>query len=747
MKMTEEVKHDQQSITKEREEYTSMDNFRGIVVEGNRDDVLAISAAEGEDFHGSVVQGNWDDVIHMCENKGMLCKIMINASRGTALHVAVSEGNEVVVNRLVESMINHNMVEALELKDEKGDTPLHLAASRGLKHICECIIGPNYERKYLITIHNEEGETPLFQAALSWQKQAFMYLSSLMPDDENYSVLIRRNGDSILHVAIRREFFDLALIIMHKYPKLFNTHNIEGFSPLKILASRPSAFKSGINLKWWEALLYHCVSAESLDVEKTKESYMKDEPAEHNKHFGIRFASRKTKKKKQLPENYDTCRRLYCAFRLFVLVPIFLIDSIGFALLRKKRKQEDPEEHQMREDSSSDHEVVPQNYVTCLQFLKLAYINIIGITGPGVGDIGKMKQKHIWSAQLLRAFMEKPYLSYTGGPPPLNEGVQTDYRKVSVDSKETVILVAARNGIVEMVNEIISKIPSAIHETNSEKKNVLLVAVENRQTLIVEALKNWFEQEKKELIFYNLKLGVDDQENTVLHLAATLPNKGWMISGLALQMMWHIKWFQYIKDLVPEHFTVRTNKDGKTARQIFKESHNCLVKDANEWLKGTSESCSVVAAFLAGVSFATSTSVPGSFDSDTGEPLLETNNAFESFAMCSLIGLSFSVTALVLFLSILTSRKELKDFRRSLPLKVLLGLSSLFISTAALFATFCSAHFFIVDEKYKQVLIVIYAVTCFPVGLYAIAQFPLFIDLVRAIATKVPQASDNENDI
>jgi len=204
---------------------------------------------------------------------------------------------------------------------------------------------------------------------------------------------------------------------------------------------------------------------------------------------------------------------------------------------------------------------------------------------------------------------------------------------------------------------------------------------------------------------------------------------------------------QYIKDLVPEHFTVRTNKDGKTARQIFKESHNCLVKDANEWLKGTSESCSVVAAFLAGVSFATSTSVPGSFDSDTGEPLLETNNAFESFAMCSLVGLSFSVTALVLFLSILTSRKELKDFRRSLPLKVLLGLGSLFISTAALFATFCSAHFFIVDEKYKQVLIVIYAVTCLPVGLYAIAQFPLFIDLVRAIATKVPQASDNENDI
>lgn len=91
-----------------------------------------------------------------------------------------------------------------------------------------------------------------------------------------------------------------------------------------------------LNCSFWLSSLYYFVpegvSAESLDVEKTKESYMKDEPAEHNKHFGIRFASRKTKKKKQLPENYDTCRRLYCAFRLFVLVPIFLIDSIGFGM-------------------------------------------------------------------------------------------------------------------------------------------------------------------------------------------------------------------------------------------------------------------------------------------------------------------------------------------------------------------------------------------------------------------------------
>lgn len=204
---------------------------------------------------------------------------------------------------------------------------------------------------------------------------------------------------------------------------------------------------------------------------------------------------------------------------------------------------------------------------------------------------------------------------------------------------------------------------------------------------------------------------------------------------------------QYIKELVPEHFTIRTNKKEKTAGEIFRESHKGLVKEASGWLKDTSESCSVVAALLAGVSFATSTTVPGGVNTDTGKPALEGQVPFESFAMCSLIGLCFSVTALIMFLSILTSRKEIRDFRTNLPLKLLMGLSSLFISIAALFATFCSAHFFVIDDKFKQVLILIYTVTCLPVTFYAVAQFPLYIDLMRAITTKVPLASDKGDDL
>lgn len=112
-----------------------------------------------------------------------------------------------------------------------------------------------------------------------------------------------------------------------------------------------------------------------------------------------------------------------------------------------------------------------------------------------------------------------------------------------VDKKETAFLAAAKSGIVEIVFALQSKIPSAVHETNSNNENVLLVAVKNRQTKVVEVLRNHMDKE----LFDNLILEVDNRENTVLHLAAgTTSNteRTWQIAGAAMQMMWDIKWYQ-----------------------------------------------------------------------------------------------------------------------------------------------------------------------------------------------------------
>ena len=117
-----------------------------------------------------------------------------------------------------------------------------------------------------------------------------------------------------------------------------------------------------------------------------------------------------------------------------------------------------------------------------------------------------------------------------------------DDEKDTIDLKESPFLVAARNGIVEMVIEILSKIPSAIHNTNAKKENVLLVAVINRQPQVVETLR----MKSKPEVWNNLILAADDDENTMLHLAAKAQGeeKPWQIAGSALQMMWDIKWFE-----------------------------------------------------------------------------------------------------------------------------------------------------------------------------------------------------------
>lgn len=192
---------------------------------------------------------------------------------------------------------------------------------------------------------------------------------------------------------------------------------------------------------------------------------------------------------------------------------------------------------------------------------------------------------------------------------------------------------------------------------------------------------------------------------------------------------------------MPHHFFVRYNKKGQTPKEIFIHTHRDLMTEGSKWLIKTSESCSVVAALIATVAFATSATVPGGLDQTTGEPILKDKPAFSAFTISSLVALCFSVTSLVFFLSILTSRYEESDFSLDLPRKLLMGLTSLFASIASIIVSFCAGHLFVLKHQLKFVAYPLYAATCLPVTFFAIAQLPLYFDLMRAIIKKVPQRS------
>ena len=104
----------------------------------------------------------------------------------------------------------------------------------------------------------------------------------------------------------------------------------------------------------------------------------------------------------------------------------------------------------------------------------------------------------------------------------------------------TPILIAAKNGIKEMVESILDCSPMAIHDASPEKKNIVLLAVENRHPHLYKVLLKRVNN-MTDSVFG----AVDDNGNSALHLAAMFTDeRPWLTPGAALQMQWEVKWFE-----------------------------------------------------------------------------------------------------------------------------------------------------------------------------------------------------------
>ncbi|KAK8468464.1 hypothetical protein PHAVU_006G041700, partial [Phaseolus vulgaris] len=275
--------------------------------------------------------------------------------------------------------------------------------------------------------------------------------------------------------------------------------------------------------------------------------------------------------------------------------------------------------------------------------------------------IKKIKQKHKWGGQLLTILMETPYLDMeiAGGEQSMKFTREDNYLDPFFLTKEQL-----ETGTVDLVNELQNKVQTALNEsTDPEKENLLVVAMKNIKYKLGE-----HHVDKKETTFFTtVKNGIVE---IVFELQSKIPS-------------------------------------------VVHETNSNNENESSEWMKETSNSCSVVAILVVGVSFATSTFVPGG--TNNAKPKLEGQSALDLFAIASLIGVCFSVTALIMLLAILTSRKQFQDFQMSLPLKLIFGLSSLFVSISSMLVSFCARHFFVLMDKYKNILFPVYIATCLPI--------------------------------
>ncbi|OMO54355.1 hypothetical protein CCACVL1_27869 [Corchorus capsularis] len=310
-------------------------------------------------------------------------------------------------------------------------------------------------------------------------------------------------------------------------------------------------------------------------------------------------------------------------------------------------------------------------------------------------------------------------------------------------------LSAATLGIVEILEEILTVYPAApVMFYNDENYNIFDVAVINCRYMVFDLLFIRCSTSSLEKVLNYPVL--NKQQNNLLHFAGScIPSRH--INGAALQMQLEMQWFKAVETVVPPSFKEQRNSKNKTPIEVFEDEHKQLIEDAEQWMRDTASSCMVVDALIVAMVFAAIIAVPGNVD-DHGIPNFRKETVFEVFVVADTAALFSSSFSLLLFVRILTSRYDEKDFLKALPNRLLLGIITLILSIAATLVASSSALIMLVDAVpgpklliRRSTVIPVTVLAALPVIFFIWSQSHLLIDILRA-TYRPPVSFKHKND-
>ncbi|XP_010666481.2 ankyrin repeat-containing protein ITN1 isoform X3 [Beta vulgaris subsp. vulgaris] len=300
---------------------------------------------------------------------------------------------------------------------------------------------------------------------------------------------------------------------------------------------------------------------------------------------------------------------------------------------------------------------------------------------------------------------------------------------------ETPLLMAARTGCIEVVRLILEKYPEAVDHLNENQENVLHVAVKNRNMEVFDLVR-----EKRPSTSRGLIRAVNKQDNSILHLVSCKPaDLGEFaddreMKSPAVQLSEDLALLENLEDICPEFLQNHRNDQKLTGRELFAKTNAKLHEEAKTWLKSTAENCTVVIILMITVAFAAAYTVPGGPDDKTGLPILLGKPLFILFTVTDVLSLGFGLTAVVVFLTILTSPYRMKDFRRSLPQKLLLGFTLLFFSVSMMMIAFAATIVLTINARQRWTKIALYIVAVFPVVIFMLSYIPFYKELITVLS-------------
>ncbi|KAI3701577.1 hypothetical protein L6452_26761 [Arctium lappa] len=294
-------------------------------------------------------------------------------------------------------------------------------------------------------------------------------------------------------------------------------------------------------------------------------------------------------------------------------------------------------------------------------------------------------------------------------------------------------LEAARQNAHEVVDEILKRSPHLIRCKDKCGYNIIQLAVIHRSDKIYNLVYQIGDDKNQ-----SYKTIKDSSENNMLHLAGRLApsHKLNRIAGAALQLQRELQWHEELKNFVFPAYITQENIYNETPGVVFTREHENLLKEGEEWMKITAESCSITAGLITTIVFAAAITVPGGSNQEKGIPLFTHEIAFIIFAISDAVSLFTSTITLLVFLSILTARFSEKDFLVSLPSRLIIGLCALLVSTTAMMVAFGATLFLVFCHQRPWMLVPICASTCLTIVFFLIIQFPLIVDLYQS--TYVP---------
>ncbi|KAF9672124.1 hypothetical protein SADUNF_Sadunf11G0008100 [Salix dunnii] len=328
--------------------------------------------------------------------------------------------------------------------------------------------------------------------------------------------------------------------------------------------------------------------------------------------------------------------------------------------------------------------------------------------------IWNQKIKHVFALRLAKLLIKKDKS--------WKSVIKTEERQTR--EERIPLFLATRNGIEEIVWETIKLHRHAVEKLNDKGQSILDVSVMHRQKKIFSLVK------EQKIPLARLHRVLDMEGNTLLHHVANMKHyRGGTKPGPALQLQEELQWFEQVQEVIPSHYATLTNYEGKTAGDLFKESHKEQLENAQKWIKETTQSCSTVAALVATVVFAAAYTVPGGSD-DNGKPNFIDSPYFLVFTVSDVLSLASSLTSLVVFLSLLTSPFDQKEFHISLPRKLLVGFTFLFFAVITTMLSFGATILILIQSERKLTTLLLSIAAFLPVLVFAIMQFRLYVSFM-----------------